>query len=679
MSLKNIKSLKVGKYTVKKIKLKKQTEGRVKRIGYKIDYNGELNAAQYEAVMHTGGAALVIAGAGTGKTRTLIYRLARLVEDGVPPEAILLLTFTRKAAAEMTRRGSLLLDGRCERVSGGTFHSFALMTLRQKADVLGYENMFNVIDQADSHDTINLLRSRLKFDKKKSRFPRKESLHRMFNLSVNRCQSIEDVLETDFPFFLEEFDKIKTLQNHYEKYKKQHSLMDYDDLLVNLLTLLQNHENIRKELNKKYRFVLVDEYQDTNRLQHEIVLLLGGDNQNIMAVGDDAQSIYSFRGADFQNIMSFPDSFEKCKIFKIEENYRSTQPILDMTNKIIEAAAYKYEKELFTRKIGSDKPMIISAEDEQQQSLFAVQQILELREEGIPLEDTAVLFRSGFLSFNLEIELGKANIPYRKFGGMKFMETAHIKDVLSYFKIMYNESDAISWNRALLLLDGIGPATSNRIIDAVTQKKLSLGIDPNAALIPKNREGVTELFRLLGSMKKDKLTIGRQAEMLVEYYKPMLKKKHDDWQKRHKDLEMFIEIAERYRSMNDFLNDMAIEPPVESVEDLEPESKEEEFLTISTIHSAKGLEWKAVFIIWALDGRFPSSKAADSIETLEEERRLFYVACTRAKEKLYITYPTNIFDRQEGIVLSKPSRFLDNIGEDTADRYMLEGFEAGEN
>ena len=664
---------------MKKIILKKASEPQIKRIGYKIDYASALNAAQYEAVMHINGASLVIAGAGTGKTRTLIYRLARLVEDGVPPESILLLTFTRKASAEMLRRASILLDGRCERVSGGTFHSFALLTLRNKAEALGYETTFNVIDQSDSHDVLNLLRTRLKFDKTKRRFPRKETLLRIFNLSVNRCVAVEDVLEKDFPFFLDEFDKINLLLKNYESYKKQHNLMDYDDLLVNLLALLQNNDTIRKELNKKYNYVMVDEYQDTNRLQHEIIMHLGGDNQNIMAVGDDAQSIYSFRGADFLNIMTFPDAFETCKIFRIEENYRSTQPILDMTNLIIASAAYKYEKELFTRKVSGEKPMIISAMNEQQQSLFVVQQILELREQSIDLEDIAVLFRSGFLSFDLEIELSKANIPYRKFGGMKFMETAHIKDLLSYFKIMYNEYDAISWTRVLLLVEGIGPRTAMRIVDAISEKKLGLDGNVNATLIPKNRERIVALFNMLFSLKSSKKSIAEKAEILLEYYKPLLEKKYDDWQKRQKDLNMFLEIAERYRSMNDFLNDMAIEPPVESVADLGEESKEEEFLTISTIHSAKGLEWKVVLIIWALDGRFPAGKSAESIDTLEEERRLFYVACTRAKERLYITYPTNIYDREQGVVLSKPSRFLDTIGEDTADRYMLEEFEQNEN
>ena len=350
---------------MKKIILKKNTGDAVqKRIGYKINYFNELNPAQYVAVMHNNGAALVIAGAGTGKTRTLIYRVSRLIEDGVPPESVLLLTFTRKASAEMLRRAANMLDGRCERISGGTFHSFALQELRKYAKAIGYEPGFNILDQGDCEDTINLLRSQMKLDKSKRRFPRKETLNTIFNLSVNKMMPVEDVVLKDYPSFAEDMDEIESLFYQFNIYKRKYNLMDYDDLLLNLLKLLQEKKEIKAEMNGKYKYVMVDEYQDTNRLQHEIVLNLGGASENIMAVGDDAQSIYSFRGANFQNIMTFPDSFRECEIYKIEENYRSVQPILDMTNIIIDAAAYKYEKELFTNKPGGEMPKIITAENE---------------------------------------------------------------------------------------------------------------------------------------------------------------------------------------------------------------------------------------------------------------------------------------------------------------------------
>jgi DNA helicase-2/ATP-dependent DNA helicase PcrA len=665
---------------LKKILLKKPEEIRVrKRIGYAIDYANELNPAQYEAVMHNNGAALVIAGAGTGKTRTLIYRLARLVEDGVPPESILLLTFTRKAASEMLRRASILLDGRCEKVTGGTFHSFALTVLRKYADKIGFEQSFNVIDSADSEDTINLVRSKVLSGKPKKRFPKKNTLQKIFNLSVNRCLKIEDVILKDFPFFLDDIDKIETIFNEYQSYKKQYNVMDYDDMLLNLLQLLKEHTDIRTKLEDRFRFIMVDEYQDTNKLQHEIVYHLRGKTNNIMAVGDDAQSIYAFRGAEFQNIMNFPDSFTDCKIYTIEENYRSTQPILNFANEVIKSAHYRYEKNLFTRRVNDELPKIITAENERQQSEFIVQEILELREQDVPLSEIAVLFRSGFLSFDLEIELNKANIPYRKFGGMKFIETAHIKDMMSYFKILFNPRDAINWHRLLLLQEGVGPATATKVIEYLSRNFSADNKKFNFSFEGSGKKSIDSLFSFLKDIFSSNLSIGEKATLIAENYKPILKDKYDDWRKRWKDIEMFIAIAERYKSLNDFLNDMALEPPVESVVDIEEESKEEEFLNLSTVHSAKGLEWKAVFIIWALDGRFPSSKAAEDIDSLEEERRLFYVASTRAKDKLYVTYPISIYDRESGTVLSKPSRFIENLEDTIADKFVLQEWEQSEN
>ncbi len=666
---------------MKKIILKKSSEIKVqKRTGYKIDYFNDLNPAQYEAVMHNNGAALVIAGAGTGKTRTLIYRVSRLIEDGVPPESILLLTFTRKASAEMLRRASTMLDGRCELISGGTFHSFALQELRRYAKLIGYEPAFNVLDQGDCEDTINLLRSQLKLDRSKRRFPRKETLNTIFNLSVNKLMTIEEIITKDYPYYLEELSEIEGLFYQFNIYKRKYNLMDYDDLLLNLLKLCREQPEVRTEMNRKYKYVMVDEYQDTNKLQHEIVINLAGTHENVMAVGDDAQSIYSFRGADFRNIMTFPEAFSSCRIYKIEENYRSVQPVLSLTNKIFDGAVEKYGKELFSSKTGGSLPKVITAGNERQQSEFIVQEVLQLREEGIPLEEIAVLARSGFLMFDLEIELNKANIPYHKFGGMKFVETAHIKDMLAYLKILHNPQDAISWNRVLLLIDGVGPRTATRIVDMITENKVDLrtGVVLNTQV--KGRDEIDKLTALLSSVHGRKsMNVAEKASRIAEYYKPVMEQKYDDWKKRWKDIEMFLSISERYRSIQDFLSDMAIEPPVESVVDIEAESKEEEFLTLSTVHSAKGLEWKAVFIIWALDGRFPSSKAAESADSLEEERRLFYVASTRAKDSLYICFPVNIFDRESGVILSKPTRFLDGIGEDIAERYILQDWEASEN
>ena len=656
---------------MKKLKLKKRQSGASLSANYKINYEIELNKSQYDAVMHSNGAALVIAGAGTGKTRTLTYRVARLIEDGIAPQSILLLTFTRKASAEMIKRSTMLLDGRCEEVSGGTFHSFAAKVLRQYSKVIGYTSSFNIMDMSDSNDVISLIRSDLNIAGNKRRFPQKNTLGNIFSLSVNKRQSIEDTIEESYSFYSDIKNEIEFIFEEYEKYKKKHNIMDYDDLLVNLLKVMKETPKILAELNLKYKYVMVDEYQDSNKLQHEIALHLAGKSRNLMAVGDDAQSIYSFRGANFQNIMFFPESFENCAIYKIEENYRSTSQILDVTNVIIKESLFKYDKTLTSPRQG-ELPKIIEAGDERMQSQFIVQQVLEYREQEIELSDMAVLFRSGFHSFDLEIELERANIPFRKFGGLKFIETAHIKDVIAYMRILSNPQDAISWQRSLMLLDGIGPRSTSKIINEISAGRISIDDFSHLSEIGMNKKNVVELFEILQKINNSKISIGDKCALLVEYYRPILQSKHDDWQKRFNDLQIFIGIAERYKDLSLFLNDIALDPPTESVSGLDPEDKEEEYLNLSTIHSAKGLEWKVVFIIWALEGKFPSAKAADNLDTIEEERRLFYVAATRAKDQLYITYPVNIFDRESGFVLSEPSRFIKGISDELAERYILD-------
>jgi DNA helicase-2/ATP-dependent DNA helicase PcrA len=665
---------------------------------YTIRYGDELNAAQLEAVMHDTGAALIIAGAGTGKTRTLIYRVARLIEDGVQPETILLLTFTRKSASEMLRRATHLLDGRCEAVSGGTFHSFAHSVLRRSGRVLeamGYGANFSVIDQSDAEDVVNLLRAQVTgqkddgkksdkklgekadgFDANKRRFPRKQALYDIFSTSANCQKPLELVVKDDYPQYEQETPTIQRLHGMYADYKRRYNLMDYDDLLVRFLELCKANAEFRRGLQARYRYIMVDEYQDTNQLQHDLVMQLAGHHENVMAVGDDAQSIYSFRGANFENIMHFPDSFRHCAVIKLEENFRSTQPILSLTNEIISRAAVGYTKELYSRKSGSELPAIVRTANEQQQSLLIVQQVLELREQGTPLAEIAVLVRSGFHSFDLELELNRANIPYQKFGGFKFVETAHIKDIIAHLRVIANPRDAVSWNRILLLLEGVGPRTAARVIDALTEGVIALDDAQKLNAVAKGDENIRRLFTVLAqataNTQASKMeSVGEIAWHIIEYYRPLLKKKYDDYKKRLKDIETFGGIAERYRSITSLLSDMAIEPPVESVEDVSPSGTEDEFLTISTIHSAKGLEWGVVFVPWVLDGRFPPVRSFDTPDNIEEERRLMYVACTRAKERLYLTYPINIFDRESGMVLGKVSRFIEGIPEAFADYFQV--------
>ena len=652
----------------KKIILKKRDDAIGGR-GYSIKYAEELNAAQLEAVEQIEGPILVIAGAGTGKTRTLIYRVARMIESGIKAENILLLTFTRKSSGEMLRRASMLVGSRAEQVEGGTFHSFAHLTLRRHANLLGYDTRFSILDQGDSEDVINYLRGQMGLDARSRRFPRKQTLCAIISASVNRITPIAEVVEQEYPHFHRDTPEIEQVARLYRDYKARHHLMDYDDLLVNTALLLDRHQEIRTRLTEKHRYIMVDEYQDTNRLQHELVRLIGHGHRNVMAVGDDSQSIYSFRGANFRNIMEFPDTFEGTKLITLEENYRSTQPILDYCNEILRRAAEKYDKTLYTRKEGGQAPMIVATATDQLQSEFIVQMILELREQGRELSDIAVLFRSSFLSFDLEIELNKANIPYIKMGGFKFVETAHIKDLVAYLRVVFNTRDVVSWNRILLLLEGVGPRTSQAIIDRIATDQLHLD-EESAASAPGN-DRVGTLFRFLMSIADDTMTVSDRVERLIEYYRPIMKAKYDDYTKREKDIEVFAEIAGRYRSLQSFLSDMALEPPSESVVGLEP-GEEDEKLVLSTIHSAKGLEWDTVFILTALDGRFPSFRAAEDFDDMEEERRLMYVASTRAKNKLIISYPLDLYDREAGMTLTKPSRFIADIPDGIVDRYVVE-------
>ncbi len=659
------------KYTLKRFKDTTALKPAVDESKFVINYKNELNPAQFEAVSALDGAYLIIAGAGTGKTRTLVYRVSRLVELGYDPKSILLLTFTRKAANEMTNRASILLDNRCSKVNGGTFHSFANLTLRRYAKAAGLDSSFTILDQSDCEDVINLIRSQAGFITKEKRFPNKQTLEKVFSLSVNTGRKVEEIVEADYPHFVEQLDKILDIQRVYTNYKQKNNLLDYDDLLVYLRNFILDFGAAAKSLLSSIKFVMVDEYQDTNKLQAEIVKGLTQINNNIMVVGDDSQSIYSFRGANFKNIMDFPKLFKDVKIIKLEENYRSVQPVLNFTNQVIERALEKYPKNLYTHKTGGELPVIIAASNENLQSKFIVEKILDLREEGVPLNDIAVLFRSSFFSFDLEIELAKANIPFQKFGGMKFIETAHVKDVLAFLRIAANPKDVVSWYRVLLLHEGVGPKTAQKILDELATARLTIKANPEHITSFKS-DKVAALFQLLYKIHTEKSLPSEKAQIVMDYYYPLFKDKYDDFNKRKKDLDIFLNITENYKSLDSLLADMAIEPLIDSVIDIGAEDKENEFVTLSTIHSAKGLEWHTVFIIHMVEGFFPSSRSADKLETLEEERRLMYVASTRAKQNLFLTYPMNIFDREAGMTLSKPSRFISDISPDSAEGWLLD-------
>ena len=644
----------------------------------RIEYGKVLNERQAEAVLHGDGPLLVIAGAGTGKTRTLIYRVARLVEAGHPPPSILLLTFTRRAAEEMLRRACTLLDRRCEKVAGGTFHSFANTLLRRYAPAVGFGENFTILDRADSEELVGLLRHEIHAGSRMLRFPRKETLADLFSRAVNREEELADVVERDAPHFLYCLGDILRIQQMYRAAKRERNLMDYDDLLVHLATLLREHREVRETVSGSYRNVLVDEYQDTNRIQADILRHLAAVHDNVTAVGDDSQSIYSFRGANFRNIMDFPSDFPGAKVVYLEENYRSVQPILDVTNEIIAEAAEKFPKRLFTRRSGDEKPAILSAPNERVQSLFVADRILELHEEhGIPLSEIAVLFRAAYLSFDLEVELAKRRIPYRKYGGFRFLETAHVKDVIAHLRLIENPRDTLSLSRALMLVPGVGRKRSAElslrshsesslapVLDSLRSMKRSEGAGRLAALL-------RELGSALEGEETGEVPVPEIVARVVAYYRPILEAKFDDYPKRLKDLEHLETLCARFTSLSAFLSEITLEPPQASVGDLAVPEGEEDTLTLSTIHSAKGLEWKAVFLIWALDGKLPSSRSADNEEEMEEERRLLYVAATRAKDTLVLSYPVNIYERASGTVLSRPSRFVEGISPDILGRFAL--------
>jgi len=639
-----------------------------------INYKNQLNEAQYEAVSFEQGPLLVIAGAGSGKTRTLTYRVARLVEAGVLPRTILLLTFTRKASQEMLQRASRLLDDRCENVSGGTFHSFANAMLRRHAAHLGYDRSFTIIDRADMENLIVMLKKEMGLGEKDRTFPKKGTMASLFSRSVNKVMSLEDVIYDDYPHFEAHMDALEQLHHAYALHKSQHNLMDYDDLLVVFLRLLKEFPDIRQHISSDYEYIMVDEYQDTNQIQADIVYLLAREKNNIMVVGDDSQSIYAFRGAEIKNILSFPDHFPGTTVIRLEENYRSIQPILHLTNQIIDQAAYKYTKTLFSRKEGGTRPCLTMTSDENSQSRFIIDHIRDLSLQGVRLNRIAVLFRAGFHSFDLEIELGKEGVPFVKVGGFKFMDSAHIKDVLAHLKVIHNPNDSVSWHRILLLLNKIGPKGASRLFIDLKETGAGYRGLAHLKLRPVLAKSVEQLKSLFNGLSPESMTIAGMGEQIVEYYRPILSDRFDDYPRRERDLEQLLSIMERYHDLESFLTDMAIEPPSNSIEGsfAANEPSDESRLTLSTIHSAKGLEWHTVFIIWALEGRFPAVRSQHKEDEIEEELRLMYVAATRAENNLYFICPGHAYDRATGMILNRPSRFLEDLPEDALDiRYTF--------
>ena len=627
---------------------------------YQIDYAKELNEAQLEAVFHNEGPMLVIAGAGSGKTRTLTFRVARMVEDGISPARILLLTFTRKAAQEMLFRASYALDHRCHAVAGGTFHAFANTALRRYGRAIDLAANFMIMDRDDSGRLVAAIAKDVKNAAKLPRFPQRNTLLNIFSRVVNQNTTVEDIIYDDYFQFSDLTHYITSVYAEYGQRKREHACLDYDDLLIYMKRLLEVSEETRDYLGELYQYIMVDEYQDTNQLQADILYLLTTRHQNIMAVGDDSQSIYAFRGANFKNIMNFPHNFQDTKIVSLEENYRSTQPILDVTNGIIAQTEEKYSKHLFTKQKGGGLPRLVGTETDNAQSRFIVQEIIKLYQSGTPLSEIAVLFKAGFHSFDLEVELARAEIPFIKVGGFKFTEAAHIKDMLAYLRVFVNPLDRVSWVRILMLVDKIGERTAEQIYENIRSKKMGY-----AAIFPENIDKqratlkpLQDLFRKLDALPMPLLEMGNT---ILDYYRPILEKSFDDYPKRMKDLMHLLEIMSRYTGADAFLADITLDPPNTSLAEGFTEEAPKEHLVLSTIHSAKGLEWDHVYIIGAMDGYFPSLYAGDNTEAMDEELRLLYVAATRARKQLTFTHPARAFDRSSGMVLGLPSRFLTNL------------------
>jgi DNA helicase II / ATP-dependent DNA helicase PcrA len=638
---------------------------------YKTDYAVDLNPMQLAAVLATDVPLLVIAGAGSGKTRVITYKVSWLIENGIHPSQIVLLTFTRKSANEMLNRVEKLLgDKSGGNVMGGTFHGFSNTVLRQYGNLLGIPANFTIIDDQDASDIIDLLKNELKLTGKKEGrpFPRKDTIQDIISKSRNLELSIIDTVVKFFDTYVRFLSEIQTLDRAYAAYKRASGIMDYDDLMTVLRDSLRDNEVFRNKLRERIRYVLVDEYQDTNNVQREIVELLCGGLNNITVVGDDSQSIYSFRGANFENILRFPVSFPNCRVVKIEENYRSGQGILDFANNIISHARIGFKKELYSTIPSKKKPVVLRFADGIEEAEFIVDRILELRNNNLKYSDFSVLTRASWQSNYVQSELMKRQIPFVVVGGIKFSERRHVKDIVAMLKLTQNPLDAVAWHRILKLVEGIGKVRASEIVTHVHGQKGIISFD--SFMGRKYYEELQKIQKLYEKLNAEPLSPVQMLDIIYQFYIPVLRKIEDDYEVRVKDLETFRVIAGKYDKVEKFLTDFTLEPPSNRYQDENTPlvDDDEKPLVVSTIHSAKGLEWHTVFLPFALDGLIPSVRALESLQEVEEERRLFYVAASRAMENLFITMPAYVHSWDA--VFNRPSRFLAEINRD---RYVLGG------
>ena len=604
-----------------------------------------LNPNQRAAVEHLGGPLLVVAGAGSGKTWTLACRVARLVDRGVPPERILLLTFTRRAAREMLSRAEALTGERSVgRVWGGTFHATANRLLRMHGGALGLSSGFTVLDRTDTADLMDLIRGELGLGEGERRFPRKETLADVYSRTVNARKRLADVLEREYPWCVDQAEGIRSIFERYTGRKRAQNALDYDDLLL-FWEALCLHPAAGSAIAEAFDHVLVDEYQDTNTVQADILASLRSTGEGLMVVGDDAQAIYAFRSATVTNILEFPERFPGTTIVKLERNYRSTRPILDATNSVIALSPQRHAKTLWTERVGGPLPSLLTCIDERDQADAVCRAILGHRERGTALREQAVLFRAGHHSDLLEVELTRRKIPFVKYGGLKFLESAHVKDALAVLRIADNPRDEVSWFRVLQLLDRVGPAGARRVMAAIG---LSAPGDPMARFlehaIAVPAPARTELDALRTTLRElvalgEAGPPGPQVERVRRFLEPLLRRRYDQAEPRLRDLEQLEQLATGHASRERFVTDLTLDPPVSTSDLAGQPHLDEDYVTLSTIHSAKGGEWDVVHVIHAADGMIPSDMATGDPDELEEERRLFYVALTRARDELHVSFP----------------------------------------
>ncbi|MDZ4787760.1 MAG: ATP-dependent helicase [Blastochloris sp.] len=623
-----------------------------------IDYASLLNEQQLQAVMAKPGPLLVIAGAGSGKTRTLIYRVAYLIEHGVSPDEILLLTFTNKASKEMLRRVEELLPHDISRLWGGTFHHIGHKILRRHADRVGLDPRFSILDREDAKDLVSACLSDSDVDHKDKRFPKADVLMDIFSLSSNKEKSILSILEESYDHFSEFEPQIKMLAQAFVQRKHKVSAVDYDDLLTLTLRLLQQHEDVRLRYQNRFKHILVDEYQDTNRIQSDLVDMFGALHHQIMVVGDDAQSIYSWRGANFENIMQFPERHPGTEIIRIETNYRSVPEILELANSAISQNTRQFPKELRASRLTGVKPALVALDDSRQQAMFVAQRILELRDEGISLNETAVLYRSHYHSMEIQMELTRRQIPFQITSGLRFFEQAHIKDVAAYLKFSLNMKDEVAFKRLALMLPGIGSKTAHKMWLEVSSKgKMSLAKTPAKAL--KAWQQWAETHEQLG--KESSTSPGKMIQLILDaVYEDYVKATYPNFKNRLEDITQLMQFSAGFTDLSEFLAQLSLMTNM----DADSEASmvlEDETVKLSSIHQAKGLEWKVVFVVMLCDGLFPSSRSSETTEGEEEERRLFYVAVTRAQDELYLTYPQIRTGAGYGDTWQKPSRFLSDF------------------